>query len=72
MSDLSEEIFSIKARKCLRCGRLLTSQDAIRDGYGCRCKELAEAAKRAAEPTPGQIDIFDWLGGNKDGRSNNN
>ena len=28
------EIFTIPARRCKRCGGLLTSAEAIRDGYG--------------------------------------
>ena len=40
------EVFQIPARRCKRCGGLLTSDQAIRDGYGhtCRMKERREAA----------------------------
>jgi len=58
---MDDEIFTIKARRCLRCGRLLTSDEAIREGYGCRCKELADAEARALEPLPGQMTIMDYF-----------
>ena len=69
MADFSNEIFTVKARRCLRCGRLLTSEEAVENGYGCRCMELAKHEKREKEPIPGQMDIFDYLGGNDNGRS---
>ena len=49
-----EEIFTIRARRCKRCGRLLTSAKAVADGYGeqCACKMRAE--KEARAPIPGQ------------------
>ena len=31
------EIFTIRARRCKRCGRLLTSAEAVEKGYGCQC-----------------------------------
>ena len=45
------EVFQIPARRCKRCGGLLTSDQAIRDGYGhtCRMKERREAAEREEE-----------------------
>lgn len=61
------EIFTIRARKCLRCGRLLTSAEAVELGYGCRCAELAEAERREKEPLEGQIDIYEVLGIRKGG-----
>lgn len=41
----------IRARRCRRCGGLLTSDRAIADGYGhvCKMKELGE------RPLPGQM-----------------
>ena len=32
-----DEVFQIPARRCKRCGGLLTSQQAIADGYGHTC-----------------------------------
>lgn len=30
------EIFTIRARRCKRCGRLLTSAEAVEKGYGVK------------------------------------
>lgn len=56
-SDLSE-VFLVKARRCKRCGGLLTSAQAVADGYGhvCKMKELGE--KDARKPLPGQTTLF--------------
>jgi len=45
------EVFHIPARRCLRCGGLLTSASGLRDGYGhtCRRKARMEAAEREEE-----------------------
>jgi len=42
------ETFLIKARRCKRCGGLLTGKDAIRNGYGAYClrKHKEEQADR--------------------------
>lgn len=58
---MENEIFTIRARRCLRCGRLLTSTQAVTDGYGCRCKELSDFESKGAEPIPGQMSIDDFL-----------
>lgn len=65
---MTGEIFTVRARRCLRCGRLLTSCEAVENGYGCRCRELADAEKRAKEPLPGQMNIMEFLGGLEDGK----
>lgn len=65
---MDEEIFMIRARRCLRCGRLLTSQEAVENGYGCRCKELAVAEERAKEPIPGQLSILDLFKEDQNGQ----
>jgi hypothetical protein len=51
----ASEIFMVKARRCKRCGGLLTSAQAVRDGYGhvCKMKELGE--QEAKKPFPGQM-----------------
>lgn len=53
------EVFQIPARRCKRCGGLLTSDRAIRDGYGhtCRMKERREAAER--EEARNQYSLFE-------------
>lgn len=46
------DIFQIKARRCLRCGGLLTSRDGIRTGYGPCCLRklrIEEADRRMME-----------------------
>ena len=54
-----DEVFTIKARLCKRCGRLLTSKMAIREGYGCACKRKAEIEKNGEPQIDGQISLFD-------------
>ena len=56
------EIFQIDARKCKRCGRLLTSREAIERGYGCACEKKAMREQAEKEPIPGQMDIYDYIG----------
>ena len=45
------EVFTIPARRCKRCGGLLTSSQGIRDGYGpcCLRKVRREQADREEE-----------------------
>ncbi len=56
------ETFIIKARRCKRCGGLLTSKQAVEDGYGHVCKMKTRAEERAAQPDPNQLTLFDALG----------
>lgn len=60
MEDMNE-VFQIPARRCKRCGGLLTSDQAIRDGYGhtCRMKERREAAEREEEKN--QYSLFNGM-----------
>ena len=58
-------IFTIRARKCLRCGGLLTRSDAVRDGYGHTCKlkaqkegTFARVLKPSEPPDTSQISLF--------------
>ncbi len=55
------EIFIIQARRCKRCGGLLTSAEALKDGYGhvCRMKTREEELQKA--PDPNQINLFESL-----------
>ena len=53
------EIFVVKARRCKRCGGLLTSAQALKDGYGHNCKikmEIEEANRRMQRI---QISLFE-------------
>ena len=47
-----DEVFTIQARRCKRCGRLLTSQEAVERGYGCQC------AMKAKKETPADAGVF--------------
>lgn len=38
---MQDGIILIQARRCKRCGRLLTSKEAVERGYGCQCAEKA-------------------------------
>jgi len=53
-------IFTINVRKCLRCGRLLTSADAVKDGYGHICKQKAQEEQTLKKPMTGQFSIFHY------------
>lgn len=56
---MSNEIFTIRARRCKRCGRLLTSAEAVEKGYGCQCAAKARSEENAQKPIPGQMTIED-------------
>lgn len=53
------EIFKITARRCKRCGGLLTSAEAIRDGYGSCCLRKMRQEARAKERLKNQCSLFD-------------
>jgi len=54
-----DEIFIIKARRCKRCGGLLTSKQAVEEGYGHVCKMKAKAEEEALKQDPNQMNLFD-------------
>lgn len=53
-----DDVFMVKARRCKRCGGLLTSAKAVAEGYGhvCKMKELGEL--QAGQPLPGQLSLL--------------
>ena len=54
--------FMIVACKCKRCGRLLTSYDAVQLGYGKSCAikaGIVPAPKGKSDIVEGQISLFD-------------
>lgn len=53
-----DEIFTIEARRCRRCGGLLTSAQAIRDGYGACCLRKLRQEERNREAMKNQISLF--------------
>lgn len=52
-------VFTIPARRCKRCGGLLTSAQAIRDGYGSCCLRKMRQEARAKEEAKNQYSLFD-------------
>ena len=52
-------IFTIRARRCKRCGGILTSEQGLRDGYGpcCLRKAREEEAQRREEEK--LVSLFD-------------
>lgn len=56
------EVFTVLARRCKRCGGILTSKQGIQDGYGpcCLQKMRQEAAER--EYLKNQYSLFDKKG----------
>lgn len=58
-NKVEDEIFVIKARRCKRCGGLLTSVQGVKDGYGHTCKKKAEEEQRQKEFEKMQISLFD-------------
>ena len=57
LTDKEKDIFYIPARKCKRCGGILTSSKAIKDGYGCVCKRKEREERNRY--LPGQTTLFD-------------
>lgn len=53
-----DEVFTIKARRCKRCGGLLTSAQALKDGYGHSCKLKVQAEKRRRLAMKNQLTLF--------------
>lgn len=58
---MDNDIFTIQARKCLRCGRLLTSKAAVEKGYGCQCFKKNRTEEIEKQPLPGQMDLSEFL-----------
>ena len=56
---MKDEVFTIRARRCKRCGRILTSKESVEKGFGCQCAAKEKAEEAALEPIPGQISMFD-------------
>lgn len=65
---MDSEIFTIPARRCKRCGGLLTSDQALRDGYGPCCLRKMKQEAIEKEAAKNQISLFG--DGEDDGRGN--
>lgn len=57
--QMRSEVFTIPARRCKRCGGLLTSEQAIKDGYGSCCLRKMRQEVRAREAAKNQCSLFD-------------
>lgn len=57
--NIDNEIFTIKARRCKRCGGLLTSEKAIKEGFGHSCKMKLIAEREATKFNENQITFFE-------------
>lgn len=53
-----QDIFTIKARRCKRCGGILTSKQGIRDGYGPCCLRKIQQEEREREEAKNQYSLF--------------
>lgn len=56
IEDVEPEIFVLEARKCKRCGGILTSAKAVRNGYGHVCLQKTKAEEKFKEI---QISLFE-------------
>lgn len=58
-----KDIFTIPARRCQRCGGILTSEQGLRDGYGpCCLKKLRQEEKERQEREK-LVSFFDLMAG---------
>ena len=56
VEDVEPEIFVLEARNCKRCGGILTSSKAVRNGYGHVCLMKTKAEEKFKEI---QISLFE-------------
>ena len=56
---MSDEVFTIPARRCKRCGGLLTSAQGIRDGYGPCCLRKMRQEEAERRMNENQCSLFD-------------
>ncbi|WP_143482897.1 hypothetical protein [Pseudoflavonifractor sp. An85] len=59
------DIFDIPARRCKRCGGILTSEQGLRDGYGSCCLKKMKEEAAEAKMRKNQISFFDREGETK-------
>ena len=66
--EKSNEVFKIAARRCRRCGGILTSAQGMRDGYGpcCLRKAREEEAQRREEEK--LVSLFDLAAEGREAR----
>lgn len=55
-----DDTFLVIARRCKRCGGILISSDAVKDGYGHTCKlKQREEERQREEECKVQYSLFD-------------
>lgn len=59
------DIFQVPARRCKRCGGILTSDQGLRDGYGACCLKRMKEDEADARMRKIQISLFDQKEGEK-------
>lgn len=59
------DIFQVPARRCKRCGGILTSEQGLRDGYGACCLKRMKEDEADAKMRKIQISLFDKKEGDK-------
>ena len=55
----NKEIFSIPARRCKRCGGILTSQQSLQSGYGPGCLRKMLQEQKEKEEQDRLVTLFD-------------
>lgn len=56
---MHDEVFTIPARRCKRCGGLLTSSQGLRDGYGPCCLRKIKQEEADRKMMENQCSLFD-------------
>lgn len=62
---MTADIFDIPARRCKRCGGILTSEQGLRDGYGSCCLKKMKEEEADERMRKIQISLFDKEGEQK-------
>lgn len=57
--EAGSEVFLIAARRCKRCGGILTSEQGLRDGYGPCCLRKMQEEERQKREEARIITLFD-------------
>lgn len=52
------EIFTVKATRCKRCGRILLSEFGLKHGLGHICNKKSDEETAAAEIDENQLTLF--------------
>lgn len=52
------DIFQVPARRCKRCGGILTSEQGLRDGYGACCLKRMKEDEADTRMRKIQISLF--------------